>query len=138
MGKEIIFSEGDFTLERQWGIGMRNVPWDGLEVRSTGAADKHVISVKLNTANSMILEEDEKGNPFPFRYIYDATGTYVNHGMRMCSDSLKETKEYIEALKAALNFAKRVNAWLAQHPEWTDNGVAKKVRRETYKKDQEA
>ena len=138
MGKEIIFSEGDYALERHWGMGMQDIPWDGLEVKSKGAADKHVISVRLNTANSMHLEEDDEGNILPFRYIYEVDGAYVNHGMRMCSDSLKETEEYIDALKAAVEFAKRINAWLAQHPEWTDRTESKKARLEAYKKDQEA
>ena len=92
MGKEVIFSKGDFALERHWGIGKQDIPWDKLEVISTGAADKHIISVRLNTINYMHLEEDAEGNILPFRYIYDITGTYVNHGMRMCSDSLVETE----------------------------------------------
>jgi hypothetical protein len=117
-------------------MGMQDVPWDNLEVRSTGAADKHVIEVRLETANSMHLEEDEEGKPLPFRYIYNLDRTNVSHGMRMTTDTLAETEEYVEALKAAVAFARRVNTWLEQHPEWTDRVESKKARLEVYKKDQ--
>ena len=38
--------------------------------------------------------------------------TEISHGMRMSRDSFADTEEYIEVLKSALTFAKRVNQWI--------------------------
>lgn len=137
MNTEFIFSMGDFTFQRRWGIGMQDVPWDGLEVKSIGNAKEYVVSIRLETANSMYLQEDDEGNIIPFRYIYDIDKVNVSHGMRSCMDTLEDTEKYIEVMTAALAFAKRVKTWLSEHPEWTDIAEAKKARLETYKKDQE-
>ena len=44
---EVIFSEGPFTLVKKQGVGMNNTPWEGLEVKSSDAADKHVVEIRL-------------------------------------------------------------------------------------------
>ena len=38
--------------------------------------------------------------------------------MRMRCDSLAETEEYIEALKSAVDFARRVDAFIRDNDEW--------------------
>ncbi len=108
---EVIFSEGDFTLVKESGIGVNDTPWEGLKVKSSDAAEKHVVEVRLYRA----------GNPSfdgtPVKYKYDPERTEVSHGMRMCSDSFADTEEYIEVLKSALAFAKRVQNFIIDS-EW--------------------
>ena len=36
---EVIFSEGDFTLCREEGVGVNDTPWEGLKVKSSDAAE---------------------------------------------------------------------------------------------------
>ena len=42
---EVIFGEDDFTLCKEYGIGMSDTPWEGLIVKSSDAAEKHVVEV---------------------------------------------------------------------------------------------
>lgn len=108
--REPIFSEGDFTLVKETGTGMNNTPWEGLKVISDGNADKHVIEVRLETEGLPSYH----GDPVHNRY----NGVSVAHGMRMATDTLAETEEYIEALKSAVDFARRVNAFIRDNDEW--------------------
>ncbi len=109
---EVIFSEGDFTLVKDSGIGVNDTPWEGLKVKSSDAAEKHVVEVRLSSV----------GNPrfdgTPVKHRYDPERTEVSHGMRMCADSFADTEEYIEVLKSALAFAKRVNDYIINN-DWT-------------------
>ena len=109
---EPIFSEGDFTLCKESSIGRENTPWEGLIVKSSDAAKKHVVEVRLSSV----------GNPrfdgTPVKHRYDPERTEVSHGMRMCADSFVDTEEYIEVLKNALAFAKRVNQYIIEN-DWT-------------------
>lgn len=109
---EVIFSEGDFTLCKEDGIGMSDTPWEGLKVKSSDAAEKHVVEVRLYRV----------GNPpfdgTPVKYRYDPERTEIAHGMRMCADTFADTEEYIKVLEAALAFAKRVNQYIIDN-DWT-------------------
>lgn len=103
---EVIFSEGNFTLVKENGVGVNDTPWEGLSVRSSDAAAKHVVEVRLHNVNW----NDFNGTPV--KYKYDTEMTEISHGMRMSRDSFTDTEEYIEVLKSALTFAKRVNQWI--------------------------
>lgn len=117
MAREVIFSEGDFTFVKESGIGRDNTPWDGLDIITTGNAEKHIIDIRLNTYRSpMFGQTDDDGNIIPVHYTY--VDTEVSHGMRMRKDTLEETEEYIVALQEAVKFARRVNSWLIANPEW--------------------
>lgn len=110
--QEIIFADGDFTFIKKSGIGMKNSPWEGLEVISSGKALKYVVSIQLD---SLILP---KFDGRPVHYTYNKV--YVAHGQRDTYDTFYETAEYIEVLKAALLFAQKVTVWLNNNPKWKD------------------
>ena len=109
---EVIFSEDDFTLCKEYGIGMSDTPWEGLIVKSSDAAEKHVVEVRLCIV----------GNPpydgTPVKHRYDPERTKISHGMRMITDTFADTEEYIKVLEAALAFAKRVNQYIIDN-DWT-------------------
>lgn len=108
--REPIFSEGDFTLVKESGTGMNNTPWEGLKVISEGNAEKHVIEVRLISDGLPRYD----GDPVHHKY----NGVSVAHGMRMITDTLAETEEYIEALKSAVDFARRLDAFIRDNDEW--------------------
>ena len=109
---EVIFSKGDFTLMYRKGIGLHDTPWEGLEVKSAGDAEKHVVEVRLDTARYGNFE----GTPVKFMY----TNVYVSHGMRMKADTLEETLEYIEVLKQAVEFAREVKFYCKENGWWSE------------------
>lgn len=109
--REVIFSEGDFTLVKSTGIGVEDTPWTMLEVISDNNAAKHVIEIRLIPHGMPRYE----GKPIFYKY----EGAQVSHGMRMKSDTLKETEEYIESLKEALAFARRVERYIKENAEWS-------------------
>ena len=108
---EVIFSEGPFTLVKKQGVGMNNTPWEGLEVKSSDAADKHVVEIRLEP-------NWPKFEGQPVKYSYNPEKTNIAHGMRMSADTLADTQEYIEVLQAALSFVKRVNDYIINN-DWT-------------------
>lgn len=105
----LIFSEGDFALYKDEGIGQNDTHFEGLVVKSSDNAAKYVVEVRLFS----------KGFPpfdgTPVKYKYDTERTEVVHGMRSQSESLAETAEYIEVLQAAIAFANRVNKWIVDN-----------------------
>ena len=101
-----ILSSDSFELVKASGIGTHETPWTGLKVISKGLAKKHAVEIKLNTGRDKWYIFD--GTPIDFKY----TDAYVSHGMRMKTDTLDETREYIAVLDEAVNFAERVNAYL--------------------------
>lgn len=111
MAREVIFSEGDFTLCREEGIGMNDTPWEGLKIISDGLAEKHVVEVRLSIDRSPSFDGE------PVKFKYNPERTEIAHGMRMTRDTFADTEEYIEVLKEALAFAKRVNSFL-QDSDW--------------------
>ena len=112
MAQEIIFSEGNFAFVKKSGIGAHDTPWEGLEVISSGNAEKHVVTIQLD---SLLFP---RFNGKPVRYTYN--GVYVKHGNRGVSDTLNDTIEYIEVLQEAVRFSKKVIDWLNQNPQWKD------------------
>lgn len=109
---EVIFSEGDFALCKEDGIGMNDTPWEGLKVKSSDNAEKHVVEVKLYTADHSIYDGT------PIKHRYDPEKTEISHGMRMSRDTFSDTEEYIKVLENALSFAKRVNQYIIDN-DWT-------------------
>lgn len=110
--REVIFTEGDFSLVKESGIGMQDTPWEQLSVISEGNANKHVIEIRLDPYRSPNFEGK------PVKYTYGPDAVEVSHGMRMRKDTLAETEEYIEALKEAVIFAKRVQKFIDESDEW--------------------
>ena len=104
-----ILTSKNFELVGKSGVGIENTPWTGLEVESKNIAKKHVVEVCLKSDFP-----DFKGKPVQYKY----SGAYVSHGMRMQNDTLDETLEYAEVLKEAVRFAKDVEKWMDEHPEW--------------------
>lgn len=100
---EPILTSKYFDLVEVGGTGVENTPWKGLKVYSKGPAYKHVVEVRLHSDNPTF-----KGEPV----IYHYKDTEVAHGMRGVTDTLEDTEEYIDVLKEAVDFAKRINKWL--------------------------
>lgn len=112
--REVIMTSnsGDYTLVKKSGVGAGDRPWEGLEVRSSGNADKHVVEIRLDSDNFMT---NIKSNE-PFKYTYN--DVHIAHGMRSCKDTIQETKEYIEVLTEAIEFAGIVKEYI-KNSEWS-------------------
>lgn len=102
-------SDGNFILYRVEGVGRNDTPYSDLEVVSEGLADKHVIEIRLESTMPRF-----EGKPVQYKYY----GSYISHGMRMNSDTLAETEEYIKVLQEAVDFAHQVNQYIDQNDEW--------------------
>ena len=98
--RQVIFEDENFEVRKEYGVGIDDTPFISVYVltKPRSLAKKHVVEVRLDTAGG-----------FP-NYRYN--GAYVAHGMRMTSDTLDETREYIAVLEDAIDFAERVDAWL--------------------------
>ena len=110
MNKEIIFTDGDFTLVKESGTGMNNTPYEQLSIISDGLAYKHAIEIRVMSDGIHRFE----GEPVHYKYA----DVYVAHGMRSARDTFSDTEEYIECLKNALAFAKRVYRFIHESDEW--------------------
>lgn len=110
MSTTTIKTYGDFELVYQKGVGINDTPYEELYVISKGLAKKHVIEVRLDSYHSPRFEGE------PVKYIYH--NVYVSHGMRCVSDSLVETKEYIDVLKDALDVAFEVQKYCMLNGWW--------------------
>ena len=91
-----------FDLVETHGDSRYGYEWEGLKVVSKGAAEKHVVEIRLDTSNHM--SENIEGDVFTYEY----DNAYVAHGMRSRADTLEETEEYIEVLQEAVEFAREV------------------------------
>lgn len=110
---EVIFTEGDFTLLKESGVGKNDTPYECLEVKTSGLAEKHIIEVRISDTHHPVF------NGTPVKFKYDASSVYISRGSRMKRDTLNETAEYIIALNDALNFARRVQDYIVN--EWDSN-----------------
>ena len=109
MAREVIKEFENFTLEHVTGVGINDTPYEELEVRSKGLADKHVVSVRLDSGVYSFNGE-------PVKRLVNKV--YVNHGMRMTTDTLAETKEYIDVLNEALDVAFEVQKYCILNGWW--------------------
>ena len=100
----------NFILRRIQGVGANDTPYDELEVKSIGLAEKHVVSIRLNYRGFYPYE----GNPVKYEY----NGVEVSHGMRMKSDTLAETAEYIKVLQEAVEVAFEVQKYCVLNGWW--------------------
>lgn len=98
-----------FELYEINSVGIHNTPYHTLEIRSTGTAKKHVIEIRLNRVNA-----DYNGEPVEHKFY----NIYVSHGMRSESDTLAETKEYIDALTAAIDAAFEIQKYCVLNGWW--------------------
>lgn len=99
----------NFILRYVQSTGINDTPYEKLDVKSIGLADKHVVEVRLDSNCP-----DFKGEPV--KYVYDKV--YVSHGMRMKSDSLAETQEYIKVLQEAIEVAFEVQKYCVLNGWW--------------------
>lgn len=112
-GKNVIATSKDdmFTLVSEDGIGIENTPWKGLSVIGGDLAKKHVVEIRMITKGS----PDFNGEPVKYEY----SGAYVAHGMRNQIDTLSDTKEYIQVLQSALDFAQGMDKYIS----WWNNDI---------------
>lgn len=108
--KELIFSQGDFTLVKESGIGVNDTPWEGLAVISEGKANDFVIEVRLLGCDLPRFE----GKLVHYKY----SEVSVAHGFASRHETLKDTEDYIECLKEAVEFARRVEHYIQNNEEW--------------------
>ena len=105
-------SENNFMLVEESGVGLNNTSWTGLDVRSKGLADKHVIKIVLHTDG----RPDFDGEPVIYHYQPYVT---ITHGFR--SDGENETlggvQECIGVLQEAVDFGKEIERYL-KSSEW--------------------
>ena len=101
---------GNFILRRIQGVGANDTPYDKLDVKSIGLAEKHVVEVRLHYRGTYPF------NGEPVKYMYDEVE--VSHGMRMKTDTLAETKEYIDVLNEALDVAFEVQKYCILNGWW--------------------
>ena len=110
--EKVIKTFGDFSLIYEEFENINKEKCQALSVKSTGTAKKHVIEIRLN------------GSTYPFhggevkKYLYSRC--YVAHGMRGESDTLAETKEYIDALTAALDAAFEIQKYCVLNGWWKE------------------
>ena len=113
--KEVLMTSknGNFVLITREGVGMNDTPWKELKILSEDLASKHIIEIRLDS-NSGI--PNYVGKPVQLTY----SDVSIAHGMRMERDTLADTKEYIEVLEEALDFAARVKDFINTSEEWKE------------------
>ncbi len=102
-------NDGLFKLVKYESTGRDNIHYTALEVKSGELARKFVVEIRLN---STVFQDED------FQYKYYPEGTYVAHGMSMTHENLEDTEDYIYVLREAVEFARKVNAYIRKHPEW--------------------
>lgn len=100
----------NFVLRRIQGVGANDTPYDELEVKSIGLAEKHVVEVRLDYRGFY----EYNGEPVKYEY----NGVEVSHGMRMKKDTLAETAEYIKVLQEAVEVAFEVQKYCVLNGWW--------------------
>ena len=99
----------NFRLCKRDSIGINDTPYEELLVKSENLADKYVIEIRLESDY-----HDFNGQPIKYTY-YDV---YIAHGMSSRKESLLDTKEYVEVLNEAIDFAYKVKDFIENNPEW--------------------
>ena len=99
-----------FVLIKRSGVGINNTPWSGYQVVRQGDAERFVVDVDL-----VVASQDFVGQPVQIHY-YDVR---VRHGMSYRVEDLEDTERYIEILKEAVDFAKKIkNSDIVELGEW--------------------
>lgn len=109
--RETIFSNSNFIFFKYSGIGVNDTPFESLSVASIGDADKYVIEVRLNTDIQAFT-----GKPVQYKY-HDAV---VSYGLQSRQYTLDDTKNFINILQDAVEFAERINQWLSEDLKWSE------------------
>ena len=99
----------NFILYHETGTAMNNTPYESLEVRPIGLAEKHVVDIELRS--NVFAYNGE-----PIKYTYNRV--YVKHGFRSTPDTLAETKEYIDVLNEALEVAFDIEKYCVLNGWW--------------------
>lgn len=101
-------SNGNFIFYKRNGIGMNDTPFESLEIRSEGLAEKHVVEIRLD---SDYKPYDGK----PIKHTY--SDVYISHGMRGHKDTIDDIKEYIEVLNEAIEFVQYIKDFI-ENSDW--------------------
>ena len=110
--REVIFTEGDFTLVKESGIGMRDTPWESLRIISDDNAEKHAIEIRLDSYRSPNFEGK------PVKYTYGPDAVRFSLGVIKRKYSLAGYEEYFKALEAAVAFVRDVQKYIDDSDEW--------------------
>lgn len=108
---DIIFEDPYFALRKRYGVGMNDTPYEALEVISKAIPEKYVVEIRLESYHPAFEGE-------PVKYEYRKDPATVAHGMAMRQETLEDTEEYIEVLEDAVAFARKVNNWINQNPDY--------------------
>lgn len=109
--RETIFSNSNFIFFKYSGVGVNDTPFESLRVASIGDADKYAIEVRLNTDMQVFT-----GKPVQYKY-HDAV---VSYGLPSRQYTLDDTKNFINILQDAVEFAERINQWLSEDLKWSE------------------
>lgn len=101
----------NFELYHEEYTNINGVEVESIDVKSKNKAEKHVIEIRLNGSLFLNVPNGTKGK-------YKYTSVYVSHGMRGKSDTLAETKEYIDTLTDALNVAFEIEKYCVFNNLW--------------------
>ena len=108
--RETIFSNSNFVFFMYSGTGVNDTLFESLRVASIGDADKHVVEVRLNSDMLVFT-----GEPVHYKY----KDAFVSYGLSSRQYTLEDTKNLINILQDAVEFAERINSWLSENPEWS-------------------
>lgn len=98
--------DGLFALVKDSGVGMNDTPYEDLEVRSFGDADKFVVEIRFDRTHHRF-----NGEPVQ----YKIKSAYVAHGMSGNKETLDDTVRYIEVLESAVDFAQDCMKWITKN-----------------------
>ena len=104
-----ISTNSNFRLCKRSGKGVNDTQYEELVVISDNLADKYVVEIRL--------ESDYL--PYIGEFVRNKYGdVYIAHGMRSVNESLSETKEYVDVLNEAIEFAYTVKDFINSNDEW--------------------
>ena len=102
---EVVLTSKYFDLVKRSGMSIYNVPWNGYEVVSKGAAKDHVVGIDLD--QKWVNYKDYEGQEDAVvNHTY--TGCHINYGLpgRVRSDD--DIEEFIKILEEALVFEEQI------------------------------
>lgn len=107
--KRLIFQNENFQFMEYSGVGVNDTEYQALRVDRIGNAEKYMVDVELN-----FKFPNFNGDFVKYKY-YDATVTY---GSSNRIPKLEEVEEFIEVLQDGIAFARYINKWLDENPEY--------------------
>ena len=103
MAREVIKEFENFTLEHVTGVGNNDTPYEELEVRRKGLAEKHVVDIDLRP--TCVLQYVGK----PIKYTY--RDVHVKHGFSLLPHSTETVRYHFPYSMSQLSAPNRYAAF---------------------------